>query len=96
MPVIGTCGELLLNGDGRRVVSILSDAVSAPMNTDRTLHEVKKLSNSIAVVGSELGARVIRLPDKVESRHGGEARLAIDVIHDNLPDRRFVERSIQA
>jgi hypothetical protein len=97
MPIIGTSGERLLSNDSARVVSILSDAVSSPMNTHRTLHEVKNLSSFIAIVGSELGARVIQPPNRPrkESRHGCEVKLAIDVIDDNLLDRRFAERGIQ-
>jgi hypothetical protein len=95
-PIIGTCGELLLKGNRERVVSILSDAVSGPMNTGRVLHEVKGLCDSIAVVGSELGARVIRPADRMSRSDGIEARLAMDVIRDNLPDERFFERNIPA
>jgi hypothetical protein len=97
MPMIGTSGELLPCDDSAPVVSILSDAVSSPMNTHRTLHQVRKFSRFIVIVGSELGARVIQPPNgpRKESPRGCEVKLAIDVLDDNLLDGRFAERGIQ-
>jgi hypothetical protein len=98
LPIIGTSGELLRGDDSAPVVSMLSDAVSGPMNTYRTMHEVQKLGSLIAVVGSELGAKVIQPPNgpRKERRHGCEVQLAIDVIDDHSLDRRSAEREIQA
>jgi hypothetical protein len=93
VPIVGTCGELLLNGDSGRVVSILSDAISGPMDTHRTLREVRKLSNFIAVVGSELGAKVLRSPSRLPENgwhDGGGVKLATDVIAVSLLDRHLV------
>jgi hypothetical protein len=81
VPIVGTCGEVLRPGDGKCVISILRDAVGGPMNTFQTLYQARQLSDSIAVVGSELGAKVVRSP---HDEHHSHVELAIDMIGDSL------------